>query len=218
MTLSYDVFWSFRSPYSYLLTPRLLDFERDYDVIATVRPVYPIAVRVEGFFKTVNPLWWRYLRQDVARTAAMLGMPYAPPDPDPILMDIKTGDVSKHQPHIVRLTRLGIAAVERGKGLAFLREVSAVIFGGTRDWHLGDHLARAAERAGLDLAELDTDVEANGERHETVIAENQQAQERAGHWGVPLMAFEGEPFFGQDRFEALKWRLGQKGLTRRSRR
>jgi hypothetical protein len=30
------------------------------------------------------------------------------------------------------------------------------------------------------------------------------------------MAFENEPFFGQDRFEALKWRMAQKGLTRRA--
>jgi 2-hydroxychromene-2-carboxylate isomerase len=29
------------------------------------------------------------------------------------------------------------------------------------------------------------------------------------------MVFEGEPFFGQDRFETLKWRMAQKGLKRR---
>jgi 2-hydroxychromene-2-carboxylate isomerase len=55
MTLTYDLFWSFRSPYSYLLTPRLLELEREYDVRANVRPVYPIAVRIDGFFKNVNP-------------------------------------------------------------------------------------------------------------------------------------------------------------------
>jgi hypothetical protein len=41
-------------------------------------------------------------------------------------------------------------------------------------------------------------------------------QQSAGHWGVPLMVFEGEPFFGQDRFETLKWRMVQKGLKRRT--
>ena len=35
----------------------------------------------------------------------------------------------------------------------------------------------------------------------------------AGHWGVPTMVFEGEPFFGQDRFDHLVWRMAQKGLT-----
>jgi len=153
-TLTYDLFWSFRSPYSYLVTPRLLEFERDFDVKANVRPVYPIAVRIDGFFNTVNSLWWSYLRRDVARAAEMLGLPYSPPYPDPIAMDLRSGEVFKEQPYIGRLTRLGVAAAERGKGLELLKEVSAVIFGGIRDWHLGDHLAGAVARCGLDLAEL----------------------------------------------------------------
>jgi 2-hydroxychromene-2-carboxylate isomerase len=37
----------------------------------------------------------------------------------------------------------------------------------------------------------------------------------AGHWGVPTMVFEGEPFFGQDRFDMLVWRMQQRGLERR---
>ncbi|MGB6400591.1 MAG: DsbA family protein [Bradyrhizobium sp.] len=216
MTLTYDLFWSFRSPYSYLLTPRLLEFERRYDVRANVRPVYPIAVRIDGFFKKVNPLWWSYLRRDVARTAQMLDLPYSPPNPDPIVMNLQTGEVPKAQPYIGRLTRLGVAAAERGRGLEFLKEVSAIIFGGTRDWHLGDHLALAAARAGLDLVDLDRDIMSNGDRYEAIIVESEAAQNRAGHWGVPLMAFENEPFFGQDRFEALKWRMAQNDLTRRA--
>jgi 2-hydroxychromene-2-carboxylate isomerase len=215
MTLTYDLFWSFRSPYSYLVVPRLIEFERDCDVTARVRPVYPIAVRIDGFFKNANPLWGRYIVRDAARTAEMLGMPFAWPSPDPVVMNVGTGEVPKEQPYIHRLTRLGVAAAERGKGLQLLREVSAIIFGGTRDWHVGDHLARAVARAGLDLAELDRDIETNAERYEAVIAESETAQKNAGHWGVPLMAFENEPFFGQDRFETLKWRMAQKGLKKR---
>jgi hypothetical protein len=94
MTMTYDLFWSFRSPYSYLVTPRLIEFEREYDVKANVRPVYPIAVRIDGFFKNVHPLWWAYLRRDVARTAQMLGMLYSPPNPDPIVMNLQTGEVT----------------------------------------------------------------------------------------------------------------------------
>ena len=215
MTLAYDLFWSFRSPYSYLVTPRLIEFERDYDVRANVRPVYPIAVRIDGFFKNANPMWLPYLVRDVARLAQMLGMPFAPPRPDPIAMNLQTGQVPKEQPHIGRLTRLGVAAAERGKGLAFLREISGVIWGGTVDWHQGDHLARATGRAGLDLAELDRDIANNADRYEAAIVENEAAQKRAGHWGVPLMVFENEPFFGQDRFDVLKWRMTQKGLLKR---
>ena len=48
-----------------------------------------------------------------------------------------------------------------------------------------------------------------------MITENEAAQKRAGHWGVPLMVFNDEPFFGQDRFDLLRWRMQRNGLTRR---
>jgi 2-hydroxychromene-2-carboxylate isomerase len=114
------------------------------------------------------------------------------------------------------LTRLGVAAADAGKGLPFLAAVSGAIFGGVKDWHLGDHLARAADRAGLDLAKLDSEIERDPDRYEAVITENESAQKLAGHWGVPLMVFKGEPFFGQDRFDLLRWRMQRNGLTRRS--
>ena len=50
------------------------------------------------------------------------------------------------------------------------------------------------------------------DHYEALIDGNGEAQKRCGHWGVPLMAFENEPFFGQDRFEAFKWRLTQNDL------
>lgn len=215
MTLEYDLFWSFRSPYSYLVTKRLMEFERDYDVKANVRPVYPIAVRIPGFFKQVNPMWPPYLLKDTVRIAEMEGLPYAWPSPDPIVMDIKTGEVPAEQPYIHRLTRAGVLAAERGKGLPFLYEVSNLTFGGVKDWDKGSHLKDAAARAGLDMAELDAAALKEKDRLEAVIAENEAAQKASGHWGVPLMVFEGEPFFGQDRFGHLKWRMEQKGLRKR---
>jgi 2-hydroxychromene-2-carboxylate isomerase len=215
MTLEYDLFWSFRSPYSYLVTPRLIEFEREYDVKANVRPVYPIAVRIAGFFKQVNPMWPPYLIRDCSRIAEMLGMPFTWPSPDPIVMNIGTGEVAEEQPYIHRLVRLGVAAADAGRGLPFLAAVSAVIFGGVRNWHLGDHLVTAAQRAGLNLERLDSEIARDPDRYEAVIAENEAAQRRAGHWGVPLMVFNQEPFFGQDRFDHLQWRMKQNGLRRR---
>jgi 2-hydroxychromene-2-carboxylate isomerase len=49
-----------------------------------------------------------------------------------------------------------------------------------------------------------------------VIATNEAAQKAAGHWGVPLMVFEGEPFFGQDRVDHLIWRMSKHGLKKRA--
>jgi len=50
---------------------------------------------------------------------------------------------------------------------------------------------------------------------EKLIEANQAAQVEAGHSGVPLFAFRGEPFFGQDRFDLLVWRMRQAGLAPR---
>jgi 2-hydroxychromene-2-carboxylate isomerase len=216
MTLRYELYWSFRSPYSYLVTPRLAALQREYDVEAEVRVVYPIAVRQPDFFAKSDPLWFSYFLRDVFRSAEFVGLPFAWAAPDPVIMDPATRTYPREQPHIHRLTRLGQAATERGRGLAFLDEVSRTIWSGaTKNWHEGDHLARAAERAGLDLAELDAAVAAEPERLDAIIEKSQEAQRVGGHYGVPLMVFQGEPFFGQDRFDQLKWRLLQNGLKTR---
>ncbi|MEO8374281.1 MAG: DsbA family protein [Sphingomonas bacterium] len=216
MTLGYDLYWSFRSPYSYLVTPRLVELERDYDVAANVRPVYPIALRQPGFFANNDPLWLSYFMRDIGRSAEFVGLPFRWASPDPVEMDLATGSYPKEQPLARRLTHLGVAAAKRGRGLAFLDEVSRVIWGGeVTDWHLGDHLARAAERAGLDLAEMDVAIAADPARHAGIVEANQDAQRLGGHYGVPLMVVEGEPFFGQDRFDQLKWRMEQRGLVKR---
>jgi 2-hydroxychromene-2-carboxylate isomerase len=216
MTLHYDLYWSFRSPYSYLVTPRLVALEKEYDVAANVRVVYPIAVRQPDFFTNSDPLWFTYFLRDVFRSAEYVGLPIAWPSPDPVVMDSRTRTYPREQPYIHRLTRLGQAATERGRGLAFLNEVSSMIWSGKiKNWHAGDHLARAAERAGLDLAEMDQAVAAEPERFDATIEKSQEAQREGGHYGVPLMVFDREPFFGQDRFDQLKWRMQQKGLVKR---
>jgi 2-hydroxychromene-2-carboxylate isomerase len=217
MTLEIDLFWSFRSPYSYLATPRLVELEQIYDLRINVRPVYPLAVRFGEFFDRAHPLWVPYLMRDTMRIAEMLNLPYRWPRPDPVQIDPATGRAAANQPYIHRLTRLGCAAAEDGRGLAFLDSVSRVIWSGVVDnWHLGNHLAAAAARAGVDLASLDRRIEADPEKYESVIDANQKAHLAAGHWGVPTMAFEGEPFFGQDRIDVLLWRLKQRGLRARA--
>jgi 2-hydroxychromene-2-carboxylate isomerase len=216
MTLSIDLFWSFRSPYSYLATPRLVQMAREYDLDVRVRPVYPLAVRSGAFFKQINPLWIAYLMRDTYRIAQMHGLPYRWPRPDPVVVDPDTRAATPDQPYIHRLTRLGCAAADAGHGLDFLDQVSRLIWSGeTMNWHESDHLARATERAGLHLPVLDLEIALQPEKYEAVIQANQKAHQEAGHWGVPTMVFEGEPFFGQDRLDVLLWRLQQHGLKPR---
>lgn len=216
MTLAIDLFWSFRSPYSYLATGRLVRLAAEYDLDIRVRPVLPLAVRDPGFFDRVNPLWPPYVLRDTMRVAQYYGIDYGWPRPDPIVQDFANRTIPKEQPYIHRLTRLGVAAAQRGRGLPFIDEVAQIIWNGKIDgWHQGAHLAEATARAGLDLAEIDAAIAADPGRHDAVIEKNQEDHLAAGHWGVPTMVFEGEPFFGQDRIDLLVWRLQQHGLRRR---
>jgi 2-hydroxychromene-2-carboxylate isomerase len=215
MTLHADIFWSFRSPYSYLATRRYRALTEEYDLTLNLRPVYPLAIRQPDFFERSHPNWFRYLFTDVARLSRYLGVPFLPPRPDPIVQNIATRQISADQPHIFRLTRLGEAAARRGKSLAFADEVSQLIWGGTTAWNEGDHLAQAAERAGLAFAELEAEALREPEVLDAEIGANQAALEAAGHWGVPTLVFAGEPFFGQDRIDLAVWRMEQKGLAKR---
>lgn len=214
-TLRADLYWSFRSPYSYLATARYRALTEHYDLTIALRPVYPLAIREPDFFERNHPNWLRYTMLDVMRLAAFRGIPIAPPRPDPIVQDIATRRIAAEQPYIFRLVRLGQAAARRGKGLAFADAVSRLIWGGTADWHEGDHLREAAAHAGLDLTELDVEALREPEALDAEIAANQAALEAAGHWGVPTLVFEGEPFFGQDRIDLAVWRMRQKGLVER---
>ena len=217
MTLSVDLFWSFRSPYSYLALPKTMRIVQQYDLEVNARPVYPLAVRVPGFFKKANPNFARYVVLDSFRVSQMEGIPFRFPQPDPIDQNMATLDVAPEQPRIRRLTRLGAAAQEQGKGLSFINEVATTLWNGeVTGWDQGDHLAKAAARAGLDLAALDGKITNDVDRYEKIIADNEAAHAASNHWGVPCFVYKGEPFFGQDRIDLLVWRLKQNGLQERA--
>lgn len=215
MTIQADVYWSFRSPYSYLATRRYCELAARYDLDIALRPVYPLAIRQPDFFERNHPNWLRYLFVDVNRLAQYLDIPFGPPRPDPIVQDLATRRIASEQPYIYRITRLGQVAARMGKGLSFADEVSRLIWGGAEAWDQGEHLAGAADRAGLDLAEMDAIALDESDALDAELAENQAALEAAGHWGVPTLVFDGEPFFGQDRIDLALWRMQQQGLVER---
>jgi 2-hydroxychromene-2-carboxylate isomerase len=209
-----DVFWSFRSPYSYLVTPDLLRLRGDYDIEVRLRPVLPIAVRSKETLFTRDKSRVRYIIIDSMRRAELLGMKIGFPSPDPIVQNMETFEVAPEQPYIHRLTGLGVEAARRGKGVDFAYHVSHLIWGGEPGWNEGDKLSEATAKAGLDLSDLDAAIAANNPSAD--IVENQAALEAAGGWGVPTMVFRGEPFFGQDRIDTLRWRLDKAGVKRRN--
>ncbi len=216
MTLSADLFWSFRSPYSYLAIKRYRQMMVEYDLEITLRPVLPIAIRDPSFFEKTNPQWISYLLRDCARIAEFHQLPFTFPRPDPVNMNMMTREISDNQPIIYWLTQLGVAASLAGKGLEFADEMSSMIWGGVEHWDNEENLSGAASRASLELEQLRKSIAGNESKFDAIIANHQQDLEKAGHWGVPTLAFKNEAFFGQDRIEMALWRMGQHGLEKRT--
>jgi 2-hydroxychromene-2-carboxylate isomerase len=214
--MQFDFYFSFRSPYSYLATPLIEKLIARYDMQPRMRIVLPIAIRIPGFFKNVNPMWPPYLLRDTFRISQMNAIPYRWPRPDPIVMDHATKEVAAEQPYIHHVSRLGVAAARQGRGFEFVRAAAHAIWSGEVDnWNEGDHLAKALSDAGLNAHETLTLVRDNAEELDAEIAANEAAQKSAGHWGVPLFVYDDEPFFGQDRLDHLIWRMRQAGLKER---
>ena len=213
MTLQADLYFSYRSPYSYFAAQRWRDLATEWDLSISVKVVYPIAVRDPEFFKRANPQWLPYLVRDIMRLGEFTGLPITMPRPDPIVMNMATREIAAEQPLIRPISHLGVEAERRGRGLAFAAEVSKMIWGGTENWNAPEMLTAAAGRAGLALSEMREAIDADA--CEAEIETNQKALEKAGHWGVPTLVFNGEPFFGQDRIDMALWRMRTKGLVRR---
>ncbi|MEM7299679.1 MAG: DsbA family protein [Pseudomonadota bacterium] len=216
MTLEADLYFSFRSPYSYLAIGRYRAMVQEHDLKLRLKTVFPIAIRDPGFFEREDPQWLPYLVRDIARVAQFQGLPIALPQPDPVNMDLRTREISDDQPLIRPISYLGVEAERRGKGLAFAAEAAGLIWGGTKDWNKDEILGPACARCDLDLDDMRASIAADEASYEAEIEANQAALENAGHWGVPTLVFESEPFFGQDRIEMVLWRLKQRGLTSRT--
>ncbi|MDA1369696.1 MAG: DsbA family protein [Proteobacteria bacterium] len=212
MSDSIEVYFSFRSPYSYLATPGMLRLREDFNVALNLRPVLPIAVRSPDFFSPENARRVRYIQLDWIRRAEFLGMPSKWPDPDPIVQNLETLEIASEQPLIYELTALGVEAQRQGKGIEFAKQVSHLIFGGNKDWNQDEKFTVPVKAAGLDLQQMRASLIDGDHRDE--IQRNQAALAEAGHWGVPTLVFQGEPFFGQDRIDTLRWRLDQQGLRK----
>ena len=124
------------------------------------------------------------------------------------------------QPYIAWVTRLGAAALLAGRSMEYCLAVSPLIWGGRAkpgEWPF--HVESAVNSIdGLNYDEIIADIQANPQKYDDVWKANSDAHQATGQGGVPTMAFNNEPFFGQDRFDQLFWRLRQNGLTVRKER
>lgn len=209
-----EIYYSYRSPYSYLAVDRLVKIEREYAVDIDFRPVRPLALREPDFFERGRKQFVPYSLHDLSREAERLGVHFALPNPDPVDMDMTTGKVAPDQPLIDRLMALGVAAAALGQGLAFAQAISHAVWGGVSNWNEEVALREIVSAASLDFDAFAAWAASNPEQLQKTIERN-EASQLEHHWGVPLMVLDGEAFFGQDRVESLIWRLDRLGLGAR---
>ena len=212
-----DLYFSYRSPYSYLILPRMLKLKEKYDIEINFKVVYPIAIRMPEWFEGKNFFTFFFFKMiDMRLQAKKLGIPFTSKlKPDPIRQNIMTGKISSHQPYIFDICHLGQMAQMKGVGMEFAFEVSSLIFGGVENWNTDENLSEAAKKAGLDLTQLRESVNVHEEEIIRQIKQNQVDQLNAGHHGVPLTVIGDKHFFGQDQFDKIMETLKENGLKER---
>ena len=212
-----DLYFSYRSPYSYLILPRMLKLKEKYDIDVNFKVVYPIAIRMPEWFEGKNFFTFFFFKMiDMRLQAKKLGIPFTSKlKPDPIRQNIMTGKISSHQPYIFDICHLGQMAQMKGVGMEFAFEVSSLIFGGVENWNTDENLSEAAKKVGLDLNQLRESVNVHEEEIIEQIKQNQVDQLNAGHHGVPLTVIGDKHFFGQDQFDKIMETLKENGLKER---
>jgi len=188
-----DVYFSMQSDYCYFLIDRLLSLEKR-GVTVNIRPVLGGVLRLPERYKDRGDLEADYFCADSKRTAAYLGLPHTFPDPSPIEFEPGSLWIAKSdQPRNEMLNRLFVGAVLAGHGMAFLDNVIRRLWDGSSPaWDAGETLSGLIEGAGMDCDTVLTAM--SWDRAKPILDANARAMSAAGHWGVPLMVFEGEPF------------------------
>ena len=113
-----DFYFSYRSPYSYLILPRVLDLKHNHNIDIEFKLVYPLAIREPSFFKGKNFLTYFFHKMiDMRSVAKKLDMPFSTPNPDPITQSYLTGKIHANQPYIYDLCHLGQQGHNEGVGI-----------------------------------------------------------------------------------------------------
>ena len=193
-----DFYFSYRSPYSYLILPRMLKLKNEYNVDINFKIVYPLAIRMPEWFKNKNIFFFVPFIMDFKKKAKKLKIPLNMPiKPDPIRQNTITGKISSHQPYIFDVCHMGQVMSNRGKGIEFAFELSTLIWS-VKNWNNDSLLEKVFAEFGEDLYEVRKTAKKDELRIIEEIKNNQEDQKIAGHHGVPLNVYKGKYYFGQD--------------------
>jgi 2-hydroxychromene-2-carboxylate isomerase len=182
---TFEFFYDFTSPYSYLASTRVPDLCRRTGAEARWRPFL-----LGGVFKAVgtsapieSPAKAKHMMADLERWSRRLGVTLRWPATFPV-------------PSILAL-RCALAAAAQGKVVPFSQAAFRAVWVDGRDLALPETVAALGDEVGLDGKAL---VASAPDFKAALVRETQEAVER-GAFGAPVFFVGDEMFLGNDRLD-----------------
>jgi len=190
------LYFSFRSPYSYLGGPRIFALPEKYAIDLEWHGVPPMVERGVP----LSPAKLMYILSDASRVARRIGMPFQLPNPDPL-------------PFARGLLRGAEYASDRGRVGPWVLGITRALWGEQRDASDPEVVRQVSAVAGVDREGVLAAIAGN-EAYDARAEANAALLEEAGHWGVPTLEVDGQLFWGQDRIDYLEEYLEEQGLRK----
>lgn len=186
-----ELWFSFRSPYSWIALPRMRRLAGHYGAQLRLRYILPMVMRGLPVPRAKR----RYIMFDVKREAERVGLPFGTVV-DPVGRGVERAlAVLEH-------------AIAAGRGIEFAESGLRAAFADGIDLSSDRGLERAAARAGLSDEQVRSALADEGWR--VVAEDNRRALFDAGLWGAPTFRVDGgSAYWGQDRLWALEEDLVQ---------
>jgi 2-hydroxychromene-2-carboxylate isomerase len=182
-----EMFYSFRSPYSYIALKNTFEISDAFGLKLDVRPVLPMVMRGAGLPKSKL----LYIVKDANREAKRHEVPFGK-----ISDSIGVG--------AERCIAAFYYAKQEGRERDFLIEAGKAVFAEAIDVATDEGMQTVAERSGLFWPDLRTAMNDEGWRDKAET--NREVLTDVGLWGVPTFKVGEQVFWGQDR----DWLLARK--------
>ncbi|MCG8392273.1 MAG: DsbA family protein [Pseudomonadales bacterium] len=179
------LFFSFRSPYSYLALSRTYALADHYGLELRIRPVLPMVMRGLSVPKAKR----FYILKDAAREARLHKVPFGRVC-DPV------------GPGVERCMAIWPFAEKEGRLREWLRAAATGIWSQGINAATDSGLKFLVENAGLDWNRARRWLDDDGWRDRA--EDNRNAMMEAGSWGVPSFMTENTIIWGQDRFAVIE--------------
>lgn len=192
-----EFYFDFSSPYGYLAAQKIDEIGAKYGRTVNWHPIMlGVIFKETGNTPNVNiELKGDYMRQDVPRTAEMMGVPFTWPEPFPIATLAAARAFYWLQEH------------DPEKAVPFAKACYHHYFGKGADISDIQDVILIAEEMGIDGAAL-AEAVTRDDVKQRVKDKTSEAMD-LGVFGSPYFLIEGEPFFGSDRLWQIERFLGK---------